>query len=129
MELKWILLVMFILYVVPELLKRRKPKKYEYPEFPEAKPAEQPATVEHSPARTARTIIPSSFETRLHADTPAIVTAAPMQLIDIGTTNAWNGKLAQHEVINGLIYAEIMLPPRALRPIAHYHTARQGRPD
>ena len=128
MELKWLLLVMFILYVVPELFKRRKPKKYEYPEFPEAKPAEQPATVERSPARAFQ-IISSSFETKLHSDSPGIVTAAPMQLIDIGTTNSWNGKLAQHEVINGFIYAEIMLPPRALRPIGHYHAARQGRPD
>ena len=36
----WIILaLMFVLYIVPEILKRRRPKKYEYPEVPGPQPA------------------------------------------------------------------------------------------
>jgi hypothetical protein len=122
MDIKWMLLLLAVLYLVPELLKRRHPKKYEYPEIPsQAPPAEPMATpvqeIEWSPQSKLKA-----------AKTTDLTTTSPvMELTDISESEtAWQGKLSHSEVVNGFIFAEILQPPRAQRPMA-FRQSRQGK--
>lgn len=132
MELIIWLVLMAVFYLVPELLKRRrKPEEYEYPEIPdrvpppEAKAPAPPPKVKPAPAATTPKAVylppvaaaptsPGAFvamDDTLHhlgqePKTAAVVTAEH---------NPWRGDLDQASVLNGVIYAEILQPPKALR--------------
>ena len=118
MELKYLLLLMVLLYLLPELLRRRKPKKYEYPDFPEKVPGPQPFK---RPAYTTASSFPPTPFIPDEDRKPAVKPAIPMpSAVDVpqttDTPNSWQGQLQPAIVQNGLIFAEILQPPRAYRP-------------
>lgn len=107
MELKYLLILMVLLYLVPELLRRRKPKKYEYPDIPERVPKapvinSAPIIFEEPKKPTIKT--PIAMPPAVHM--PAIREESP-----------WQGKINLSVVQNGYIFSEILQPPRAYRPI------------
>lgn len=116
------LLLILLLYLVPELLKRRKnPKEYEYPDIP----AKVPQPVEVKPvetkikSHTAPVIdyVASPAFTKNVTVKPAMVMPDPVDVPHIvESVSPWQGKLSQEIVQNGLIFAEILQPPRAYRP-------------
>ncbi|HWR42672.1 hypothetical protein [Sporomusa sp.] len=122
MDLLIPLLLMLVMYVVPELLKRRKqPKEYEYPDIPEKvpqpidiKPVDikvkhipQEAAVFAEPAHKTWVIPPKSVSMPSAITVPHFVEPA----------SPWEGKVSPQMVQNGLIFSEIIQPPRAYRPI------------
>lgn len=117
------LLLMLLLYLVPELLKRRKnPKEYEYPDIPakvpqpvEVKPVEIKTKPYAAPA--ADYALSSSFNGQSAAK-PAMAMPEPVDVPHIvESVSPWQGKLSPQIVQNGLIFAEVLQPPRAYRPI------------
>lgn len=119
------LLLMLLLYLVPELLKRRKePKKYEYPDIPDKipQPVEmQPAKNEPKPAAALMVDfsaeIPNSNSWAIPHKQAVVM---PDSVVIPQTTepvSPWQGKLSRQMVQNGLIFSEIIQPPRAYRPI------------
>lgn len=118
------LLLMLLLYLVPELLKRRKkPKEYEYPDIPEKapqpveiKPVEKKPTAFSAPV-TAEVV----FTPKVAGDIspkPAMVMPDPVTMPVMGDSlSPWQGKLSPQIVQNGLVFAEILQPPRAYRPL------------
>lgn len=122
MDIVTLLILMALFYLVPELLKRRRPKTYEYPQIPdrvpmpETVPPPAPGKADETPAvpyaYAAESAAPFQPEVRpgeSKVPGPAEGTLGPL-------------RLDQAEVVNGIIYAEILQPPRALRPMR-----RRGR--
>lgn len=117
------LLLLLVLYLVPELLKRRKdPKDYKYPDIPDTVPQPSrrpPIDIISKPASTPITDVsmeaPKSWVT---SPKPATTMPAPVTVPYITTADSpWQGKLSPQIVENGLIFSEIIQPPRAYRPI------------
>ena len=113
------LLILFIMYVIPELLKRRKqPKEYKYPDIPDkvTQPAEmKPKHVESKKKPQLDYDLPKNVA--IHQK-PTV--AMPVQVVvphSVEAESPWQGKLSPQIVQNGLIFAEILQPPRAYRPI------------
>ncbi|SDF06093.1 hypothetical protein [Sporomusa acidovorans] len=117
------LLLMLLLYLVPELLKRRKePKKYEYPDIPDKIP--QPVgmqSTKNEPKPVAEPIMDFSADASNNwniAQKQAVVMPAPVAIPQTTEpVSPWQGKLSWQMVQNGLIFSEIIQPPRAYRPI------------
>ncbi|WP_094602896.1 hypothetical protein SPSIL_026130 [Sporomusa silvacetica DSM 10669] len=117
------LLLLLVLYLVPELLKRRKKTtEYKYPDIPDKVPqpanmksAESKAKPIHTPATD---FIVETPKTWAASPEPAITMPASVNvphMTDAGSP--WQGKLSPQLIQNGLIFSEIIQPPRAYRPI------------
>lgn len=118
------ILIMLVVYVIPELLKRRKqPKEYEYPDIPEKVPKPQPAEIKHKQPQIKKPPVlqPLNYDSPNSATShhkPTVSMPAPVVVPQtIEAVSSWQGKLSPHVVQNGLIFAEILQPPRAYRPI------------
>lgn len=115
------LLIMLVLYLVPELLKRRRnPKEYKYPDIPEKFPT--PADVKIPEIKAKPIIIPVTPTAEPPQATwsapPKPVMPAPVNVPSMNDSiSPWHGKLSPQLVQNGLIFAEILQPPRAYRPL------------
>ena len=115
-------ILMIVLYVVPELLKRRKPTEYKYPDIPDKIPPvnTQPQEMKHKPPVTEayNVSIPSTMNAWAAANKPVIAMPDPVTAPQcVEQTSAWQGNLSPQMVQNGFIFAEIIQPPRAYRPI------------
>ena len=118
------LLLMLLLYLVPELLKRRKnPKEYEYPDIPAKVP--QPVEVKPIEPKTKPLATPAAGHAESFNKPTWDVAAKPAMAMPasvdapsmLDTVSSWQGKLSPQNVQNGLIFAEILQPPRAYRPL------------
>lgn len=107
---------MLLLYIVPELFKRR-PKKYEYPEIPQPVPESAPEP-EAKPATVSNKGLTWALpQPMAKGSMPMSEVAPPMQVYHMQETgDNWQGSLSHASIINGLIFAEVLQPPRALRP-------------
>lgn len=112
--------LMVVLYLVPELLRRRKPKEYQYPDIPapsqppEPAPAEQPGkfadhtdhTAVFSAAHEAQTDQPYQSQNRPE-------TAAIAGIGHAFQSSPWQGRMDRTAIVSGFVFAEIVGPPRA----------------
>ena len=121
MDIGLFILLMIIMYVVPEFLKRWKPKKpYQYPEFPPTLPQDGQGPM-GIPGELSRGVKPPVLPIMTGEGMPG----------DEGDP-AWSGKAAPvmqgftdatpgdrrwdaGNAVQGLIWAEIIAPPVALR--------------
>ncbi|MEN6413322.1 MAG: hypothetical protein ABFC84_11285 [Veillonellales bacterium] len=127
MELLIIVVLLAVLYLVPELLRRRKsPAEYKYPDIP-AKTPPKAKVHKKQPAE--------SFSAEQDAYQQAVVPAAhisqdiavPMEISKptlLREPSAWQGKLDRNAVLNGVIFSEILQPPRAYRPVVMARTSK-----
>jgi hypothetical protein len=118
MDIVVILILMAVFYLVPELLKRRRPKTYEYPQIPDQVPppetAPVPAAVKISQQITASFANESGLAAPPQPEFPSLEDKAAPSLADY---SPWRVRLDQTAIVSGVIYAEILQPPRALRPL------------
>lgn len=131
------LILMAALYIIPELLRGKKTKEYEYPEIPEMpdqtnmpnkpkKPVPQSAPVppkmkhpyqhskdikQPSAAQLNKYMLPSKVSN-------SEVVSAPM-LASIDKHTEQKAQFDQAMILNGVIWAEVLLPPRAHRPLGN----------
>lgn len=108
MELKYLLLIMALLYILPELF-RRKPKKYEYPTIPEPVPEKPyPDVAKAEPLPTVKQ----------NAATPKKAMPPEVHIpVAAAESSPWQGQLSTANIQTGYIFAEILQPPRAYRSI------------
>lgn len=118
MELKYLLLVMALLYLLPELFRRRKPKTYEYPDIPD-KVQSPPVIATPSEFHFAgnKTVVPATIAMPPAVSIPTITEEY----------NPWQNQLQHHMIQNGYIFAEILQPPRAYRPLLSNRQRGRGR--
>lgn len=114
MDFAYILLLMAILYLLPELLRRRKPKQYEYPDIPERVPQPQAVKKEQR----------AQPEIRRPAAAPSLVMPDPVHVPVTKEESPWQGQINLGVIQNGYIFAEIIQPPRAYRPFTHHCISR-----
>jgi hypothetical protein len=109
MELKYLLLLMALLYVLPELF-RRRPKKYEYPQIPEPTPRKAPAeTIQAAPSVSI---------SKQPVSAPVLFMPPEVHIpSNEEEISPWQGQLSPAMIQTGYIFAEVLQPPRAYRPI------------
>jgi len=117
--------LLVLLYVVPELL-RPKQQQYEYPELPDLEPATAPpppplyyeyegegVSMEHSRFAGAGKADDQVEKWKTQVAMP-VERAVP----NISSNeDPWAGRLNSHDITNGVIFAEILQPPRSKRPL------------
>ena len=136
MDIVLFIIAMLVFYVLPEVLKRRRKTEYQYPEIPDRVPP--PSKL--PPATSApgdKQLPPGAIPVPVQVKKPAVVAPEmqPTAAIDSGNlspetalqtlmpqeaasqqeTSAWQGGLDHAAVVNGIIYSEILQPPKALR--------------
>jgi hypothetical protein len=113
MDFFTIILIIAVIYLLPELLRKRNPKEYKYPDVPEKiwppkdkkitenPPVEPPAYIQH----------PVQHEP-----------VSPVTYVSGNDNkNAWQENLNESTVVNGIIFAEILSPPLAKRRSKSMH--------
>lgn len=115
MDFILIVILMAVLYLVPEMLRqKRKPKQYEYPDIPQPEPKlpkEKPGQVETVSDKIAESVMWMKPLTA-PADGSSVSAAKANEEI-----SATQGRFTQEVLVNGFIFAEIIRPPRAYRPL------------
>ncbi|MBP2641775.1 MAG: hypothetical protein H6Q66_2726 [Firmicutes bacterium] len=114
MDFLLIVILMVVLYIVPELLKRRRrPERYEYPDIPLPLP---PSEMKAAKLEAEPEEIP---ESKLWTGQGAIIaeTAVSARPKTTEEVPMLQGRFTQEALINGFIFAEIIRPPRAYRPM------------
>ena len=130
MELLIIVVLLAVLYLVPELLRRRKsPAEYKYPDIPAKTPTTEVThkkwPIDNSSVQQVtyqQTAMPAEMATHISPDI-----AMPLEITKLGffqNSSSWQGKLDRNAVINGMIFSEILQPPRAYRPAVLGRTSR-----
>lgn len=129
------LILMAALYIIPELLRGKKTKEYEYPEIPEmpdqtnipnkhSKPTTQsapiPPKIKHQYQHSKDAKVPSVTPFHKYPLPPKVsaneVAPAPI-LADMDNQPEHKAQFDQAAILNGIIWAEVLLPPRAHRPL------------
>ena len=121
MDIGLFLVIMIVMYVVPEILKRVKPrKKYQYPDFPADLPAggDGPAGMPGQLSQgTKPPPLPIISEEGTRGDegdpawrSPAEPTAVMLSDVSVPGRNWELGPIAQ-----GVVWAELIAPPVSLR--------------
>lgn len=111
MDFFTIVIIMAIIYLLPELLKKRKSKEYKYPEIP----------VPPGPDETAPEPMAAEPQAGIHISHSEPSTVSPESQVSYAAAgdsvrkNSWQGNLDQSMVMNGIIFAEIISPPLAKR--------------
>jgi len=124
MELKFIFLIISLFYFLFDFLNKAKTKN-QAPPIPEQPdpvlqdiPKKNPLPVlkqKSAVASTVKALVPDAVPAKAKHQS-----AAPQS---VQTESGWEDKLQPSLVLNGVIFAEILQPPRAMRPIE----ARFGR--
>jgi hypothetical protein len=121
MSLLTVLILLAVLYIVPELF-RPKNQKYEYPDIPDANPV---PTMEHhdyagegiSAERRYNSGEGISAMRPQKPNPPKAAMPAEVHVPEhTEAENPWVGRLDLTYVVNGVVFAEILQPPRAKRP-------------
>jgi len=114
MDFLLIVILMAVFYIVPELLRRRRrPERYEYPDIPlpapstELKAEQIEAEPEEFPAGKLWT-----GQEAVSAEASAVSRTTTTEEAPI-----LQGRFTQEALINGFVFAEIIRPPRAYRPM------------
>ena len=111
MDFFTIVIIMAIIYLLPELLKKRKPKEYKYPEIPVPPRPEETAPEPMAAEPRADIHIAHSEPSAVSPESQVSYAAAG----DSDSKNSWQGNLDQSMVMNGIIFAELISPPLAKR--------------
>ena len=124
MDIGLFIIIMVVLYVIPELLKRfRKKKPYQYPEFPQA--GERPENA-GMPGALSQGVKPPPVPVYATAGERTPVddadpygntkTGVPV-LVHLEPVGAQTGlySLSSQGAIQGIVWAEVIAPPVALR--------------
>ena len=106
-----VIVLLFALYVIPEILRRRrKPKAYKYPEIPEATPEPSNPAANSEPKRPRPMYQPAAI-----AAIAPIPQALPKEPV-VATIQsvATDEPVVFHGLAYGLVMAEVLGPPRSL---------------
>ncbi|HWR28618.1 MAG TPA: hypothetical protein VN631_02190 [Negativicutes bacterium] len=128
MDIGLFVIIMIVMYVIPEIMKRLKPKKpYQYPEFPSTLPPDGNVPV-GMPGELSRGVKPPPVPVMTGEGMPGDegdpswgLHVEPVLPEMKGLTEAPEEKLhwGAGGAAMGLVWAEIIAPPVALRPMRH----------
>ena len=110
MDIVILLLFMVIFYLGPALLKSYNAKIKAQPAVPEQLNYEMMNAAKNNKPVPVYVVSNTELHTAMEVDKVHIIPTIAEE------KSAWKGKLDQNMIINGVIFAEILLPPRAYRP-------------
>ncbi len=114
MDFIWILLLMALLYGLPELLRKKQRKTYEYPQVPEQAPV-PPAAPPQQPT-SGYEITVSRPHGQLLSDLSEQEPFAPMAVAAPSTGLDEQPFFSTRQVTAGIVWAEILAKPKTVRP-------------
>lgn len=122
MDIVIVLIVMAILYIIPELLRGKKPKEYKYPEIPEVPeipkvPKAPPVKLEKASHSYPEVVIATDKPVNSSNLTIIETMPIPSPACSITESSVPSINFNQAELLSGVIWAEVLLPPRAHRPL------------
>ncbi len=125
MDIGLFVVIMIVMYVVPEILKRLKPKKpFQYPEFPSTLPSEGQGSV-GMPGELSQGVKPPPVPLMAGEGMPGdegdpawvrLVEPVALGNKEIGE-DCGTGSWKMNEAVRGFVWAEIIAQPVALRPM------------
>lgn len=123
--MEWISLVVLVLliFAIPELLRSRNKRKYEYPEIPDPEPKMHRRPIYYEGEGIGMEGLENTTEGKSMEweNTDKVISPVLAGVSSrVEDENPWNGRLSMHHVVNGVIFAEIVQPPRAKRPVPHW---------
>ena len=119
MDFLGVLVLLVVLYGLPELLRKRRKKNYEYPTFPEPAPTESPSESEPAPLSTD---LQPTIRPHIAAPlTPHVTTHIQPQIAEtVSAPSAVSGivtpTIDTRQVMDGIIWAEILAKPKRVTP-------------
>lgn len=117
-----VLLLLAALYIVPELLRRRKPKEYKYPEFPDT-PSQRPVPTAPAPVneeyRWPAAVLDSVPAVSQSAQ-PNPVYSQPLPSLLPATADE---PVVFNQLMYGIVMAEVLGQPKSVS--RRSHTLRQ----
>jgi hypothetical protein len=106
-----VIVLLFALYVIPEILRRRrKPTAYKYPEFPEPTTESTNQTTDNEPRRPKPLYQPAVIA----AVAPIPVELPKAPVLATVQSVATDEPVVFHGLAYGLVMAEVLGPPRSL---------------
>lgn len=106
MDILTLVVLMAVLYLVPELMRKKKKVKYEYP-----MPQQAQQSVPQEKQKVVNKLeLPETSTFAVMPVAPAMATEAIK-----AEPSAWKN-LDKATVVNGFIFSQILEPPRACRP-------------
>ena len=131
MDIGLFIVLMLVVYVVPELLKRLKKKTpYQYPDFPASPPSIPYPTAPGIPGELSRGMKPPPMPLYALQDegtagdegdpewgAKATASVSGIGIGEVEEKTAWS--LGPNQALQGFVWAEIMAPPLALRQVRH----------
>jgi len=107
------LLILAVLYLVPELLRKRNPKNYKYPEIPNEPSVQVNIPKATIPAALNEKANSSSIDAKYQDNN---VSSSYAKTNDVhGANESFHDD--NNALVNGVIWSEILQPPRAYRPL------------
>lgn len=126
MDIGILIVVLIAMYVIPEILKRIKPKKpYQYPEFPSTSPSDDQRTA-GIPGELSRGIKPPPVPVMSGEGMPGDEgdpfwklpkESMSLEMKGLAAEKAVEPSWGPTSVALGVVWAEIIAPPVALRPL------------
>lgn len=123
-------IITFAIFMLPELLKskRRSQQKYEYPKLPEEHQPVEPSAAEEDILDCKLRYTPQKFAahsmTESHKSAESYQTAEQPNSGETAARLTRRLKLTKAQAQNGLVMAEILGKPRALRPLERWEGPR-----
>lgn len=112
------LLLLAVLYLVPELLRRKKNTEYKYPEIPNQQ--EQSKNMTHAiPALSEKAKV-TSLEAKPQDSS---INLKPTTISQPSV--AAESRIDNTALVNGILWSEILQPPRAYRPLRNIRDFRR----
>jgi hypothetical protein len=123
--MEWIFVIVLglLLFAIPELLRSKNKRKYEYPEIPDPEQQMYRRPLSYEGEGVGREALKETTEgKRMEWENPGQVVGPVLVGVSphVEEGNPWNGQLCLPRVVNGVIFAEILQPPRAKRPVPHW---------
>lgn len=108
------LLILAVLYLVPEILRKKNAKNYKYPEIPNEPSVQVNFPKAAIPAALNENENSASMDAKHQDNNVSFSCAKPNEE---GANEAFH--VDNNALINGVIWSEILQPPRAYRPLIH----------
>lgn len=125
MDIIWVFLLMALLYGLPELLRKKQRKTYDYPKIPKKTPLPEPFSLDDS----ARVV--TAYEARETMQPTIIISEKKVDSklvnhsqVEMPSTKALdeNSAITSSEVATGIVWAEILAKPKLVRPYGSFKT-------
>ncbi|MBU2701500.1 hypothetical protein Ga0466249_002616 [Sporomusaceae bacterium BoRhaA] len=123
MDIIWVFLLMALLYGLPELLRKKQRKTYDYPKVPKKTPLPEPLPMDDSArvvtAYEARETLQPTIMIAEKKVEPKSTNRSQVEMLSTKVVDE-NSAITSSEVATGIVWAEILAKPKLVRPYGSF---------